>query len=128
MGFFGLIFSVILWREKEAYLKTTELDPGAIGLHTILLHPAGCRIQSAVMETWISWAKVTELRQEEKLMVFLLGPRCGFIVPKHAFPTPQQAQAFLETAQAYRAGVLNGTAPLLPPISETWPPAPLRLF
>ena len=92
------------------------------------LHPAGCRIQSAVMETRTSWAKVTELRQSDKLIVFLLSPRYGFIVPNRAFPTPQQAQAFLETAQAYRTSALNGTAPILPPVSKTWPPAPLRLF
>ena len=43
MGFFGLLFSMTLWREKEAYLKTIKLHPGATGLHTILLHPAGRR-------------------------------------------------------------------------------------
>ncbi len=125
--FFGTLFGVTLWREKEAFLKTIEIRPGAIGLHTISLHTEGFNLQSSVVETRVRWSKVTELRQNEKLIGFLLGPRYGFIVPKRAFQTPEQAQAFLETAQAYRKSAHDGTTPALLSIPETWPPAPQRI-
>lgn len=57
-----------------------------------------------------------------------MSQRFGLIVPKRVFPTPEQAQAFLETAQAYRKSALDGTLPLLPSIPETWPPAPQRII
>ena len=116
-----------LWREKEAALKVTELRPGTIGLHTILLHSKGFDLHSSVMETRVEWTKVTELKQNDKLIIFPISKHFGFIVPKHAFPAPEQAQTFLETAQAYRNSAADGTTPVLPPVPEIWPPAPQRI-
>ena len=127
IAFFSMLIVVQLWREKEAFLKVTELRPGTIGLHTILLHSKGLDLHGSVMETRVRWAKVTELKQNDKLLVFFISQRFGFIVPKHAFQTPEQAQAFVGTAQAYRKSALDGTPAVLPSIPETWPPAPQRI-
>jgi len=120
--------ALLMVTRKRTYLKAVQAKPGSLGLYTLALDADGVREQSDIMEGRVKWPKISEIAQSEHLIVFFVGPRFGFIVPKRAFPTPQQAQAFLETAQAYRAGALNGAAPVLPPVSETWPPAPQRLL
>ena len=118
----------LLWSQRRAIIALTEARPGAIGLHTLSLQPDGLREQTSVLEARVKWQNVTEIAQSPQVIALFLGPRYGFLVPKRAFPTPEQAQAFLETAQAYRHSALDGAAPVLPSVPETWPPPPQRIF
>lgn len=129
----GAVFTGVLvlsnaWGRRMNFQNSVDFQPGAIGLHTILLHPGGFDIQSSTMRTSVEWSKVTQFGQSKKLVVFFVGSRFGFIVPKRAFATPEQAQTFLETVQAYRKSALDGTAPNLPSLPETWPPTPQRII
>lgn len=124
---YGLFIALISWARKRVYMKTIEGNPGALGLNTLALGLEGIRQQSPVLEAGVKWPKVTEIAESPHLIVLFLGPRNGFFVPKRAFPNAEGAQAFLETARAYRSSSLNGTMLRLPEIQPSWPPAPERL-
>ncbi len=124
---FGFWLALTTWSRKRAYWKLTEATPGSIGLHTLALGPDGIHEQNTVKETIVKWPKVTEIAESPQLVVFFLSPRYGFLIPKRAFPTADGMQAFLETARAYHKSALDGTAPILPEIGASWPPAPQRL-
>ena len=134
--FYGLIvfsatvlwIAFLLWSQRRAVIALTLARPGAIGLHTLSLQPDGLREQTSVLEARVKWQNITEVAQSPQMIALFLGPRYGFLVPKRAFPTPEQAQVFLETAQAYRQSALDGTAPDLPFLPESWPPAPQRII
>ena len=134
--FYGLlVFSTtviwivfLLWTQRRAVIALTLARPGAVGLHTLSLQPDGLREQTSVLEARVKWQHITEVAQSPQMIALFLGPRYGFLVPKRAFQNPQQAQAFFETAQAYRRSALDGTTPILPPIAESWPPAPQRII
>ena len=116
-----------LWSRKRTYLRTVTAKPGSLGLHSFALCVTGLCEQASVMEVRVKWPGVTEITECKNLLVFFISPRFGFIVPKRAFPTPEQAQLFLETARAYRQSAIDGTPPLLPSIPQSWPPAPSRI-
>ena len=124
---FGFWLAFTSWTRKRVFLKTVEAKPGALGLHTLALRQDGLHEQSAVMETIVKWEKVTEIAESPHLIVLFLSPRYGFLVPKRAFPITEGALAFLERARAYHKSALDGTAPILPELSHSWPPAPQRL-
>ncbi len=68
---------------------------------------------------WQDVLKITETPQD-----FFLFAKKGksYIIPKRAFGTPEQAQAFLQAAETYRSDAKSG---LPPPTQEgIWPPAP----
>ncbi len=113
---------------KRATIKRAEMVPGALGQHTLTICPERLRQKSLVSESAVGWQSFTELTEDSRYLFFFMSQRFGLIVPKRVFPTPEQAQAFLETAQAYRKSALDGTLPLLPSIPETWPPAPQRII
>jgi len=130
-----IVFSVtvgwgvfLFWMQRRAVIAQATARPGAIGLHTLSLQPEGLREQNSVLEAWIKWQKFAEIAESPQMIVLLISPRYGFLVPKRAFQTLEQAQTFLETAQAYRQSALDGTTPNLPSLPETWPPAPQRIF
>lgn len=127
VALFGLWAVFLLWSQQRGLKVQLEARIGSIGLHTMQLAPDGFREQNAVMECFVKWSKVTEIAESPQVLVFFLGPRFAFIVPKRAFPSPEQAQAFLQTARAYRDGLASGTAPVLPPTGQVWPPPPQRL-
>ncbi len=118
----------LFWTQQRGVIAQTLARPGAVGLHTSLLLPEGLREQTSVLEARVKWQNITEIAESPQMIVLFISPRYGFIVPKRAFPSPEQAQAFLQTARAYRQSALDGTAPVLPPVSVSWPPAPQRML
>ncbi len=123
----GLWNAYLLWVRRRAVIALADARPGAIGLHTLALAPDGIREQTSVIEAFVRWSKVTEIAENKELVVLFFSPRFGFLIPKRAFPTAEGAQAFLETARAYHKSALDGTAPILPEMGSSWPPAPQRL-
>ncbi len=134
--FYALIFlgvalgwvSYLLWVQRRTVIAQAQARPGALGLHTVSLQPDGFYSQSAVQDTRVKWQNITEVADSPQMIAFFLSPRFGFIVPKRAFADPAQAQAFLETARAYRRSAYDGTPPVLPDAPVSWPPAPQRML
>ena len=122
-----LCFAPVKWSRKRIFLSTVEARPGALGLHTLALGVEGFHEENAAVETRVRWPKVSEIADNKQLIVLFLGPQFGYLIPKRAFPSEEQAQAFLETARAYHQSALKGTAPMLPEVTPSWPPAPQRL-
>lgn len=118
----------LLWVRRRTVNAQTDARPGSIGLHTLALGKDGIREQSSVMETFVRWSKVTEIAENTHSLILFFGPRIGYLVPKRAFPTAEGMQAFLETARTYHKSALDGTEPILPEFSPSWPPAPQRMI
>lgn len=125
--FTGIWAGYLLWAQRRAITVQAQSRPGALGLHTVSLQPDGFYTQSSVLDTRAKWLNITEIADSPQMIILLLSPRFGFIVPKRAFAGPAQAAAFLETAQAYRQSAYDGTQPMLPSIPASWPPAPQRI-
>ena len=125
---FAIFWAFFIIRvRKTSILKSLEARPGSLGLHTLAVSTEGVREQTSIMEAFVRWPKIQESAENAKFIVFMIGPVWGFVIPKHAFTTPEQAQTFLETARAYHRSALDGTVPDLPITDRTWPPAPQRI-
>lgn len=120
----GLWALYLRWMQKRAIGRVAALRPGAVGLHTMRLDAAGLRNQDPYMTVSVEWGRVIEVLQNAELVFLLLSANYGFMVPLRAFSSLEQAQAFVETARAYRKAARDGTAPVLPQASNNWPPAP----
>ncbi len=128
LGITALWAGYLWWAHRQTIITQARARIGAIGLHTVSLQPDGLYNQTSVLDTRAKWQNITEVVDSPQMIVIFLSPRYGFIVPKRAFTNPAQAQAFLETARAYRQSVWDGTQPALPPIPASWPPAPQRIL
>ncbi len=114
------------WAQRRAVVAQTEARPGALGLHTLSLHPEGVRQQSSVIGTRVAWTHLTEIAEDAHVIALFLGPRFALFVPTRAFETPASAEAFVETARAHLRSAQNGTPLALPDVPATWPPPPRR--
>jgi hypothetical protein len=77
--------------------------PGALGPRTIVLRPPGVLIVTPVGQSEYAWTQFRELRETPHLILFMIRPRYGVLIPKRDFPDSNAASVFLETARALRS-------------------------
>jgi hypothetical protein len=120
----ALWVAYLIWAQRRLVARQAQYRPGALGLHTMRVGAEDVREQSDALEMVVRWPKITEVTQSDHHVIFLIGPRYGLIVPRRAFGSPDQEQAFVETVRGYRRAALDGIAPVLPQAEGVWPPAP----
>ncbi len=119
----GLFYVILLPIQTMDLAKAT---PGALGLSTMAISPAGLVRRSSVAETRMQWHTIIEITEDAKMIYFFQGSRYAYLIPKRAFPTPEDAHDFLTTAKSYWQN--PSQPPTLPSAhGETWPPAPQTL-
>ena len=94
----GVIVALI----SSIVVYSTKRRPGAIGSFKTSIAPDIFVESSSMIETHIHWEKFSGITQSPRLLIFLISPTAGYIIPKRAFRDAEDAQRFLETAQAYQ--------------------------
>ena len=112
----------IQWAYRKAMASQVKMSVGSVGLFTVAISPEMLRVDSPISETRIRWEKISEVTESASHLMFLFGPVVGYIIPKNAFRDADHAREFLETARAYKNGMLLDT----PETNTAWPPPPRR--
>ena len=72
----------------------------------------------------IKWKNVTDVIETAEYICFCQNFPTATIIPKHAFPNREQAQAFLEQSLHYWHDATGRTQPLPLDAAGIWPPVP----
>ena len=78
-----------------------------IGEHTIVIDSEGVTERSAVAESKIAWSGVERIEEDGHNVYFYIGPLQAYVIPKRAFQTPDDGEAFLQLAQSYRSAYVQ---------------------
>lgn len=92
------------WVIKRNILKiySQNASKGILGAHTIVIDPEGVTERSAVGESRTTWSGVEKIDDDGQNIYLYTGPLVAHVIPKRAFRTPDDADAFLQSAQGYR--------------------------
>lgn len=78
----------------------------------------GVRYVTLAGPHWFAWRDITKVASSRSVIALLATGHEPIIIPKRAFCTPGAAEAFLETARAYHAGLAVEEG------EGVWPPSP----
>ncbi len=113
-----LLVVFLRWRIRSRSNRNPELQ----GEHIITISPEGLRHRTNQVDSLVSWGAIETITTDTYGLYFirLSNRRIADVIPRHAFATPHDAQAFLALAQSYWT---NGRA--VPPTgtsttSEQW--------
>lgn len=100
------------WAVKRNARKmySESASKGLLGEHTMVIDAEGVSERSAVGESKIAWSGIERIEDDGKSIYLYIGPVQAYVIPKRAFRTREDEEAFLQTAQAYRStGVEKAT-------------------
>jgi len=105
--FSGILLPLIYWKVKRDVMRTAAKRPGVLGEHTIEIDAEGVRERTAVNDTFTSWKGVHNIVDDKKHIYLFVAENMAHVVPKRAFASDLDAQAFVELANTcwYRAKV-----------------------
>jgi YcxB-like protein len=105
-GFFlGVIFTFAAiwhnyWRQRGVVASP---DGPALSGHVMTLEPQGFRITGPNFNHWLLWPIVHEVSELKTLIVLWMEPAQGIVIPRSAFASAAQAEAFAVTVREYVA-------------------------
>lgn len=112
---FVILQFLILWRVLKPEVEkryTTRIDPD-------FLSDVSLRKSKT-----LPWSAISEVRHKNGDTFFWQKGKDGNFVPRSAFCSPQEAQAFFETARGFWEAAKNGPPVSLPQDEAAWPPPP----
>ena len=81
------------------------------GRHSFALSPAGLWTTSTALgEGRVEWSAITEVVANEHMVMLYRNEQNAYIIPRRAFATPQEAEAFLLRATEWHATAMAGAA------------------
>jgi hypothetical protein len=83
---------------------------GVLGNHFIAIGPEGVRERSAVGESTTAWDGIERIEDDERYLFLYTGPLQAHVVPKRAFASGPEADAFLQLARTYHLGNTRPTS------------------
>ena len=118
----AIVIPTLLPPSKKRIAKAASKQPGFLCEHVTTISPEWFAERTFVNETKIAWTTILSLEDDQSYF-FFLSKNIGFIIPKRAFSSPAEADAFLNMARRYWDAAKTRT----PPTAEDtaiWPPAP----
>ena len=85
----------LMRRAINKLLSEVKQDKGQLGRHKVLLDENGVVESTTVGESRTSWAGIDRLEQNREYIFIYTQPQAAHIIPKRAFDSPHEAQAFL---------------------------------
>jgi hypothetical protein len=85
---------------QKIYSQTESRN--VIGEHTIAIEPEYVTERSPVGESRTAWSGIEKIQSDEQYIYIYVGPLNAFVIPKRAFKSGEESEAFLQQAQAYR--------------------------
>ena len=106
---FAFLFQSCLERWLVAHairqmLKDERPDRGQLGRHRLTLDEDGLAESTAVGESRTRWAGVHRVEQSPDYIYIYTSSAAAHVVPKRAFSSPEQAEAFFRLSQTRRQG------------------------
>ena len=83
-------------------LYSESENKGLIGEHTMVIDPEGVTERSVVGESKTTWSGIEKIVHDDKYIYLYIGSLQAHVIPKRAFQNPDDAETFLQLAQAYR--------------------------
>ena len=108
---------------KGRAVKIMSKRPGFFCEHIASISPEWLAEKTTVNDTKIAWITLHSLEEDESYFYFFLSKTVAYIIPKRAFTTHSEAQAFLDVSRRYWGAAKAGT-PVAGEDAATWPPAP----
>jgi hypothetical protein len=101
------------WAIKRNHRKlySGSENKGVLGNHFLAIGPEGVRERSAVGESTTAWIGIERIEDDEQYLFLYTGPLQAHLIPKRAFATSQEADAFFRLAQTYRVDNTRPTKP-----------------
>lgn len=98
-------------------------DPAQFCRHVITISPEWIEETTPVSQSKTAWPRLTSLEENASYLFLCIKGLGAYIIPKSAFPDPQDADVFLDTARRYWDAAKSGTA--RSQVEATvWPPPP----
>ena len=100
-----LQWSLDRWLVRRAIrqlLETERPDRGQLGRHRLLLDEDGLTERTAVGESRTRWAGVDRVEQSRDYIYIYTSSAGAHVIPRRAFASPEQADAFYRLSQARR--------------------------
>lgn len=97
----------VLTARRRALAKLQNLDeeiPGIYEPRTLRLEPEHLVAVDATGEAKTRWSAVKEVGETPERIFIQLAGDVGYVIPKPAFDSMDQASSFAATAEAYRLG------------------------
>lgn len=108
---------------RKRIAKAASQRPGFLCEHIVNISPEWLAEKTHVNDTKVAWITLHSLEEDKSHFFFFLSKTVAFIVPKRAFSSPLEAQAFLDRSQRYWHAAKNGTL-ITAEDTAIWPPAP----
>ncbi len=129
---FGLAAAVIwvpfcLWSSRWETTRIGRKRRAVLEKQTVSISAKGMRQVNIQSDSLIWWTAILEVSESATQIMFFSDKHYAFLVPKRAFTSLAEAEAFLDKARRYRDASLNGQ--MLPddaPAEDSgvWPPPP----
>ena len=99
---FGVITYVANWFAQLRAYRDGERH-GILGQHTIALTPETLHERTAVNDSKAAWRSLFRIDATPDHIFIFTQPNSAYVIPRRAFPTPSDADAFLTSARDYYA-------------------------
>ena len=123
----SVILLVVLLRllppTKKRLVKLHAKRPGFFCEHTYNVSPEWLSEKTTVNETKLAWTTLHTIEENDAYLFFFISKNAAHIIPKRAFSSLHEAQAFLDMARRYLDAAKTRT-PVAAADSGIWPPAP----
>ena len=113
-----------MWVTRWAILKRNENTPGLFDRQTVKIGAKGLYGISGHTEITRAWPSFTEITGNTEYIYLLLNRMTVVIIPKNAFLSPQDAEAFLNAARGFWKSAVFGSDMPAVPEPTSWPPSP----
>lgn len=129
---FGAVTAVVwapfcLWSSRWETTRSGRKRRAVLEKQTVSISAKGMRQVNIQSDSLIWWTAILEVSESATQIMFFSDKHYAFLVPKRAFTSQAEAQAFLDKARRYREAALTGqTLPDEASADDTgvWPPPP----
>jgi YcxB-like protein len=74
---------------------------GVFGEHTVTLTPEALHERTKVNDSKAAWAGIYRIDDSRDHIFIFTQPNAAHVIPRRAFPTPSDADQFVQTARSY---------------------------
>lgn len=114
---------LILPPTKARILKFARRQPGLLCEHTVDISPEWLSEKTHVNESKTAWSTMKSLEEDPEYLFLFVDRLVAHAIPKRAFSSPHEAEAFLRTARLYWEAAKTGQ-PVPKDGAAIWPPPP----
>lgn len=106
----GVILAFMAWF-RWLFLRQNEQIPGRLGLHTLEIFPGGFRLVTSAGDATSNWSPVSRISATPTHVIIGIKLGRSEIIPRSAFPSLADADAFVEAARRWHAEYCRNNVP-----------------